>query len=63
VATGALLTPNKRIGPNEMWQGSPARLVRVMEPEERAKFASTAGHYVELGQRYLRSLLPGGDSA
>jgi carbonic anhydrase/acetyltransferase-like protein (isoleucine patch superfamily) len=60
LAAGAMLTPNKRIGPNEMWQGSPARLVRVMEPEERAKFARTAGHYVELGQRYLRSLRPGG---
>src|SRR6185312_15437468 len=31
LAAGALLTPNKRIGRNEMWQGSPARLTRVMD--------------------------------
>jgi carbonic anhydrase/acetyltransferase-like protein (isoleucine patch superfamily) len=60
LAAGAMLTPNKRVGRNEMWQGSPARLVRVMEADELAKFASTAPHYAELGQRYLRSLRPGG---
>ena len=29
LAAGALLTPNKRIGRGELWQGSPARLARV----------------------------------
>ncbi|HEX3350995.1 MAG TPA: gamma carbonic anhydrase family protein [Acetobacteraceae bacterium] len=53
LAAGALLTPNKRIGRNEMWQGSPARLVRVMDAEERATFDLTAKHYVELAGRYL----------
>jgi carbonic anhydrase/acetyltransferase-like protein (isoleucine patch superfamily) len=52
LAAGALLTPGKRIGPNELWQGSPARLNRVMSAEERAKFDRTAVHYTELAMRY-----------
>ena len=56
LAAGAMLTPNKRIGRNEMWQGSPARLARVMTDEERAKFDKTAIHYAELAQRYLKGL-------
>jgi len=56
LAAGALLTPGKRIGPNELWSGSPAKLWRVMDAEERAKFDRTATHYAELGQRFRRSL-------
>jgi carbonic anhydrase/acetyltransferase-like protein (isoleucine patch superfamily) len=48
----ALLTPGKRIGPNELWTGAPAKLNRVMSPEERAKFDQTAIHYAELATRY-----------
>ena len=54
LAAGALLTPNKRIGRNELWTGAPARLARVMDAEERAKFDLTARHYVELAARYRR---------
>ncbi len=53
VAAGALLTPGKRIGRNELWQGSPARLNRVMDAAERNKFDQTAIHYAELAARYL----------
>lgn len=56
LGAGALLTPRKRIGRNELWTGSPARLVRVMSAEERARFDRTAAHYVELGQRHRASL-------
>ena len=52
LAAGALLTPGKRIGPNELWSGSPAKLWRVMDADERAKFDRTAVHYAELGQRF-----------
>src|SRR5277367_6918553 len=38
LAAGGLLTPGKVIGPNELWAGTPARLLRVMSPEERTKF-------------------------
>jgi len=59
LAAGALLTPNKRIGRYEMWQGSPARLVRVMTEEERARFDATAPHYVELAARFRAGLRAG----
>ena len=56
LAAGALLTPNKRIGRGEMWQGSPAKFARVMSPEEAAKFATNAPHYAELAARYRAAL-------
>ena len=56
LAAGALLTPGKRIGRNELWQGSPARLNRVMDDEGRAKFDLTAAHYVELARRFREGL-------
>ena len=58
LAAGALLTPNKRIGKNELWAGSPARLMRVMSAEERAGFDRTAVHYAELAARYRTGLAP-----
>jgi carbonic anhydrase/acetyltransferase-like protein (isoleucine patch superfamily) len=52
LAAGSLLTPNKRIGAGELWSGSPARLTRVLGPEEAARFARTAPGYVALAARY-----------
>ena len=62
LAAGGLLTPGKRIGPNELWAGSPARLVRVMSGEERARWDQTAVHYSELGSRYRLGLAAGTDT-
>ena len=56
LAAGGLLTPGKRIGRLEMWQGAPARLVRVMSAEERARFDTTAPHYVALAARFRSGL-------
>jgi carbonic anhydrase/acetyltransferase-like protein (isoleucine patch superfamily) len=56
LGAGALLTPGKRIGPNELWTGSPAKLVRVMDAEERARFDRTAPAYVALSRRHRASL-------
>ena len=59
LAAGGLLPPGKRIGRFELWQGSPAKLVRVLDAEERArKFDSTAPHYVALGARFRAGLRP-----
>ncbi|MFT8245319.1 gamma carbonic anhydrase family protein [Roseomonas sp. BN140053] len=55
LGAGGLLPPGKRIGPNELWVGSPARLVRVMSAEERARFDRTAPHYVQLARRHRAS--------
>ncbi len=53
LGAGGLLPPRKRIGRNELWMGSPARLVRVMDAAERARFDRTAEHYVELARRHM----------
>ena len=58
LAAGGLLTPGKRIGRNELWAGSPAKLLRVMTAEERAGWDQTATHYVELAQRNRSGLTP-----
>jgi carbonic anhydrase/acetyltransferase-like protein (isoleucine patch superfamily) len=39
---GAVLKPGTRIGPHELWIGSPAKLLRVLAEEERYRFAVTA---------------------
>jgi carbonic anhydrase/acetyltransferase-like protein (isoleucine patch superfamily) len=52
LAAGALLPPGKRIGPYELWQGAPAKLARVLSPEEQSKFGANAPHYAELAARY-----------
>ena len=56
LAAGALLTPGKIIGPNEMWTGSPAKLRRVMDAEERARFDRNAIVYRELAKTFLSGL-------
>ncbi|WP_428491165.1 gamma carbonic anhydrase family protein [Rhodopila sp.] len=56
LAAGGLLTPGKVIGPNEMWTGSPAKLRRVMEAEERARFDRNAVVYRDLAERFLSGL-------
>ena len=58
LAAGALLPPNKRIGRDELWSGTPARLVRVMSPEERARFDKTAASYVERAAQFRAGLRP-----
>ena len=57
LAAGALLTPNKRIGPHQLWAGSPARMLRVMDEAEQAFFAQNAPHYATLAARFKAGLL------
>jgi gamma-carbonic anhydrase len=57
LAAGAVLPPGKRIGRLELWMGNPAKLVRMLTPEQHAAgFARTAGHYAELALRHAGSL-------
>jgi gamma-carbonic anhydrase len=56
LAAGGLLTPGKVIGPNELWAGSPAKLRRVMDSQEQAKFARNALVYRELARRFRAGL-------
>ena len=56
LAAGSVLPPGKRVPPLELWMGNPAKLVRVLTPEQRAGFDTTAPHYVELAGRNRASL-------
>jgi carbonic anhydrase/acetyltransferase-like protein (isoleucine patch superfamily) len=56
LGAGAVLTPGKRIGRNELWMGTPAKLVRVLTDEQVAQFGMTAPAYVQNGIRFRRGL-------
>lgn len=56
LGAGGLLTPGKVIGRNELWVGSPARLLRVMSEEERAKFDRNAAVYRDLARQFRAGL-------
>jgi carbonic anhydrase/acetyltransferase-like protein (isoleucine patch superfamily) len=56
LGAGSLLPPGKVMGRNELWLGSPARLVRIMSMEERAGWDRTAGHYAALAKEHRASL-------
>ena len=56
LGAGGLLTPGKVIGPNEMWTGSPAKLRRVMDEEERTRFDRNAAVYRDLAKQFRAGL-------
>jgi carbonic anhydrase/acetyltransferase-like protein (isoleucine patch superfamily) len=56
LGAGGLLAPGKVIGRNELWVGTPARLVRTMSDEERRKFDRNAEVYRELAARFRARL-------
>jgi carbonic anhydrase/acetyltransferase-like protein (isoleucine patch superfamily) len=56
LGAGGLLTPGKVIGPNEMWTGSPAKLRRVMDEDERKRFDRNALVYLELARQFRAGL-------
>ena len=56
LGAGGLLTPGKVIGRNELWVGSPAKLVRVMSDEERKRFDRNAEVYRQLAARFRAGL-------
>jgi carbonic anhydrase/acetyltransferase-like protein (isoleucine patch superfamily) len=58
LGAGGLLTPGKVIGPNELWTGSPAKLRRVMDAEERRRFDRNAIVYRALAKQFLGGLKP-----
>jgi carbonic anhydrase/acetyltransferase-like protein (isoleucine patch superfamily) len=56
LAAGAVLTPGKRIGPNELWAGTPARLMRMLSEADKARFAMNAPAYVQNARRFRAGL-------
>jgi carbonic anhydrase/acetyltransferase-like protein (isoleucine patch superfamily) len=58
LGANALLSPRKVIGPNELWLGSPAKLVRVLTAEQRASFDMNARVYAANAARFRAGLRP-----
>lgn len=56
LAGGALLTPRKVVPRGELWAGRPASLMRLIESDEAAGLARTAGLYADRAQHYLNKL-------
>lgn len=47
MAAGAVVTPGKTVASGEVWAGSPAKMLRQLEPEE-AGFIAQAGQNLSL---------------
>ena len=56
LGAGALLTPGKVVGRNELWAGVPARLIRVMSDEERRRYDRNSETYRQLAARFRAGL-------
>ncbi len=56
LGAGAVLTPGKVIGRNELWAGVPAKLIRVMSDEERRRYDRNAEVYRQLAARFRGGL-------
>ncbi|APH54261.1 Putative acetyltransferase/acyltransferase [Granulibacter bethesdensis] len=51
----AMLTPGKVTGEEELWIGSPAKLQRCLSEQDKAMFADTVPHYLDLSRRHART--------
>jgi len=56
LGAGAVLTPGKVVGRNELWAGVPAKLIRVMSDEERRRYDRNSEAYRQLAARFLGGL-------
>lgn len=55
LAAGSLVSPGKVLAGGYLWRGSPARQVRELTDKENAYLDYSAGHYVRLAQRHMKS--------
>lgn len=53
VGAGAVIAPGKTVAEAELWLGNPARLARKLSDREIEALHYSAGHYVQLKERYL----------
>uniref|UniRef100_A0A7S2ZTJ0 Uncharacterized protein n=3 Tax=Rhodosorus marinus TaxID=101924 RepID=A0A7S2ZTJ0_9RHOD len=53
VAPGAMLLPNTIVKSGELWAGSPAKLVRKLNEEEKEKIVSSAEDYLLIAEAHL----------
>ena len=57
VGAGALVTEGKEFPDGSMILGSPARLVRALEPRNIAELRASAAHYVDNARRFAHALV------
>ena len=55
VGAGALVPEGKVIPPGSLALGVPARVIRDLSPDDRARMAATCRHYVELAREHAES--------
>ncbi len=55
LAAGAMLTPGKRVRTGEIWAGRPAKLLRLLTPEEIARNRAGCAGYIALAKRHASS--------
>jgi carbonic anhydrase/acetyltransferase-like protein (isoleucine patch superfamily) len=56
VGAGALVTEGKEFPDGALIVGSPAKMIRLLTDEDRARIARGAAHYVDNARRYASSL-------
>jgi len=56
VGAGALVTEGKEFPDGSMILGSPAKVVKTLEPEQMKKIEEIAGRYVKNAQRHAKTL-------
>ena len=56
VGAGSVVTEGKAFPDGSLIFGSPAKLVRVLSDEQRARLMASAAHYVQNAARYRQSL-------
>ena len=52
IAAGTLVPPGKKLEGGYLYMGNPARRVRALDEKERAFFAYSAAHYIQLADAY-----------
>jgi carbonic anhydrase/acetyltransferase-like protein (isoleucine patch superfamily) len=58
IGAKALIPEGKEIPDNSLVMGAPGKVVRELSPEQAARVADGAAHYVENWKRYRRDLRP-----
>jgi len=56
LAAGAVLPPGKAVSSGELWAGNPARLLRILAPDEIERHRLVATRYVQLSRAYMQSI-------
>ena len=56
LAAGSLLTQGKIVKSGELWAGKPAKILRMLESDEKKFLKKSAKRYYQLSQEYLVNL-------